>query len=152
VSILLRDVSGDDAAWSGGWLPSVAASVGHEGAGDTKSGRGKARATTRIIERDGERAGVLIYRLHARKRGAAIIELIATPPAYARRGSGMKAAALLEDELRARGVREIFAPAPAAHGIAMYFWIRLGYRPLKRDAWPCAREDVAWLVRRIDGR
>ena len=152
MSIVLRDAFGDDAAWSGGWLPAVAASVGHEGAGDTKSGRDKARATTRIIERDGERAGVLIYRLHARKRGAAIIELIATPPEHARRGSGMKAAALLEDELYARGVREIFAPAPATHGIAMYFWIRLGYRPLERDAWPCARDGVAWLVRHIDGR
>ncbi len=151
MSVVLRDASGDDAAWLGEWLPAVAASVGYEGA-STRVGRGKARATTRIIERDGERAGVLIYRLHGPKRGAAIIELIATPPGYARRGSGMKAAALVEDDLYTRGVREIFAPAPAAHGIAMYFWIRLGYRPLERDAWPCAREGVAWLVRSINDR
>lgn len=152
VSVVLRVASGDDAAWIDGWLPAVAVPVGRDSATEAKNGRGKTRATTRIIERDGERAGALIYRLHARKRGTAIIELIATPPEHARRGSGMKAAALLEDELSVRGIREIYAPAPAARGIAMYFWIRLGYRPLERDAWPCAREGIAWLVRRIDGR
>lgn len=151
VSVVLRAVSGDDAAWVGGWLPAAAASVGHEGGSDAKFGRDKT-SKTMIIERDGERVGVLIYRLHTPKRGKATIELIATPPEHARRGSGMKAAAMIEDELCAQGVREIYAPAPAAHGIAMYFWIRLGYRPLERDAWPCAREGVAWLVRRLDGR
>ena len=97
VSVDLRDVSGDDAAWIGAWLPSASASVGHEGGGDAKRWGGKARATTRIIERDGERVGALIYRLHGPKRGKAIIELIATPPEHARRGSGMKAAAVFED-------------------------------------------------------
>ena len=152
VSVVLRAVSGDDAAWNGGWLPAAAALVGYKGGGDAKCGRGKALATTRIIERDGERVGVLIYRLHTPKRGGGIIELIATPPEHARRGSGMKAAALVEDELHAQGVREIYAPAPAAHGIAMYFWIRLGYRPLERAAWPCAREGVVWLSLRLDER
>jgi hypothetical protein len=33
------------------------------------------------------------------------------------------------------------------HGIAMYFWIRLGYRPLMHSEWPCAREGIAWLAR-----
>jgi hypothetical protein len=91
--------------------------------------------------------GVVIWRTHG--RGVAIIGLIATPPEAARRGSGMQAAALLEDELRARGVRTVYAPAHAVHGIAMYFWIRLGYRPLLRGDWPCEREGVAWLMRRL---
>lgn len=157
MSVALRDASVRDAAWLAGWLPAVAASVGYElpvrpdGAARGKIAANKSN-TTLIIERDGERAGALIYRLHAPKRGSAVIELIATPPDQARRGSGMKAAALVEAELRARGAGEIYAPAPAMHGIAMYFWIRLGYRPLTSDAWPCARPGVAWLMRRIDCR
>jgi hypothetical protein len=100
-----------------------------------------------VIERDTEHVGLVVYRMHAPKRGDAIIELVATPPEHARNGAGGAAAALLEDELRRRGVRRIYAPAPAAHGIAMYFWNRLGYRPLLRGAWPCAHEGVAWLMR-----
>ena len=76
VSVVLRDALGDDAAWNGGWLPTAAALVGHKGESDAKSGRGKT-SKTMIIERDGERVGVLIYRLHTPKRGKAIIELIA---------------------------------------------------------------------------
>jgi hypothetical protein len=31
----------------------------------------------------------------------------------------------------------------------MYFWIRLGYRPLLRTEWPCERAGVAWLRREL---
>ena len=62
---------------------------------------------------------------------------------------GMSAAALVEDAVRAEGVRTLYAPAPAVHGIATYFWIRLGYRPLLREEWPCERVGVAWLVREL---
>jgi GNAT superfamily N-acetyltransferase len=140
VSVRLRAASPEDAAWLGAWLPAVEGYVE------------ETRAERRIIERDGDRAGIAIYRVHAPKRGAAIIELIATPPERARRGSGMRTIALLEDDLRARGVRMLYAPVAAAHGIAMYFWIRLGYRPLPRDAWPCERGGVVWLMRNIDER
>jgi hypothetical protein len=59
----------------------------------------------------------------------------------------MQAAALLEVQLRKARIQRIYAPASAAHGIAVYFWIRLGYRPLLRADWPCNREGVAWLAR-----
>jgi hypothetical protein len=103
-------------------------------------------ATERVIERDGRRVGVLRYHIR-RKTSDAIIDLIATPAADARRGVGMTAVALVEHELRASGARRAYAPAPESHGIAMYFWIRLGYRPLMRPAWPCERDGIAWLVR-----
>ncbi len=77
----------------------------------------------------------------------AIIELIALAPEHARRGLGMRAAAPAEEELRAGGAERILAPATEQHGIALYFWIRLGYRPLERAAWPCRRPATAWLVR-----
>jgi GNAT superfamily N-acetyltransferase len=137
VTVTLRVAKRADDAWLATWLPAAASSLGYALDGHA--------AERLIIQRDGERAGVAISRPH--HDDAAIIELIATPPEHARRGAGMEAAALLETRLRRRGVRTIYAPAPAVHGIAMYFWIRLGYRPLLRGAWPCEREGVAWLIR-----
>jgi hypothetical protein len=103
----------------------------------------------RIIERDSAAAGLLVYRLHAPERRTAIIELVATPSALARRGTGMTGTAMVEDELRSAGVRAVYAPAPAVHGIDVYFWIRLGYRPLQSSEWPCVRKGVAWLRRAL---
>jgi hypothetical protein len=103
----------------------------------------------RIVVRDGTDVGLVAYRLHDTTPAAALVEIVATPPEHARRGAGMAAAALVEGELRRAGVRTIYAPAPAVHGISMYFWIRLGYRPLPRTEWPCQRAGVAWLVRAI---
>jgi hypothetical protein len=156
VNVTLRPLAAHDITWLDSWLAPVAASVDY----DAVSGNGPgasllARAATerdlrpRVIERDAEPVGLLVYRLHAPRRRAATIELVATPAAEARRGAGMRAAALLEEELRSEGVTAIYAPAPAAHGIAMYFWVRLGYRPLMRPDWPCQRDGVAWLLRDI---
>jgi hypothetical protein len=68
----------------------------------------------------------------------------------ARRGAGMRAAVLVERQIRAKGMRTAYAPATAAHGISVYFWLRLGYRPLLRAEWPCARDGVVWLMRKLD--
>jgi hypothetical protein len=156
VTIALRPLLDADAAWLDGWLAPVAASVGYDEIDVTRPGAslreraqrdGGVRAT--VIVRDGADAGLAVYRRAALNRGSAIIEIVATPPASARKGSGMMAAALIEEELRTGGVRSLYAPAPAAHGITMYFWIRLGYRPLLRGQWPCERDGVAWLVREL---
>lgn len=154
--LTLRPAVDADVAWLDGWLTSVAASVAYgdaTGAGLGLSLVDRTRAErslrARIIMRDGGDAGLVVYRVDAPQRGSAIIEIIATPPEQARRGSGTSAAAAVEDELRAAGVRVVYAPAPVVHGIATYFWIRLGYRPLLRGEWPCERPDVAWLAREL---
>jgi hypothetical protein len=154
VNVALRPFISTDAAWLETWFSPVARSVGYDfldrpDAGQVLLSRVRSEKTLRahVIERDGDAAGVIVYRLHAPKRGAAIIEVVATPPSAARLGSGMTAAALVEDELRVEKVRSVYAPAPAIHGISMYFWIRLGYRPLLSPEWPCQPQGVAWLVR-----
>jgi hypothetical protein len=157
VSITLRLLATHDITWLDAWLAPVAASVGYHGGGGAGDAGISLLARTaaerdlraRVIERDGAPVGLLVYRLHAPRRSGAIIELVATPPAEARRGAGMRAAALVEEELQSEGVTKVYAPAPAARGIAMYFWIRLGYRPLMRGDWPCERAGVAWLLRDI---
>ena len=152
----LRALDGNDAAWLDEWLAPVAASVGYDELdggrpGATLLDRSSAnpRTRARIIVRDNDDVGLAVYRIDAPRRGDAVIEIVATRREFARRGSGMGAVALIEDELRAAGVGEVYAPAPAMHGIAVYFWIRLGYRPLMRAAWPCERAGVAWLARAL---
>ena len=156
MNVTLRPLAAHDITWLNAWLTPAAASVGYDGASVDAPGASLLARTAaerhlraRVIERDAEPVGLLVYRLHAPRRRAATIELVATPAAEARRGAGMRAAALLEKELRSEAVAMIYAPAPAAHGIAVYFWIRLGYRPLMRPDWPCQRDGVAWLLRDI---
>ena len=147
--ITLRPLAGEDAAWADGWLPSVAEGAGHDA---TDAARLLARArrerSLRVlaIERDGAPLGVLLCALDRRGR-TATIELVALAPKHARYGAGMRAAALAEADLRAAGARRIYAAATERHGISLYFWIRLGFRPLARDEWPCARAGTAWLSR-----
>ena len=152
----LRPLVAGDATWLDAWLPQTAGSVDYDGLDHARSCASLlARATrernarVRVIERDGATAGIAIYRLRTPRPSSAIIELIATPVAFARKGSGMSAARLVEDEMATAGVRTIYAPVAAKHGISMYFWIRLGYRPLLRTEWPCERAGVAWLRREL---
>jgi hypothetical protein len=152
VTTTLRALTAGDDDWLDAWLPAVAASVAYEGVaaeGAAASLRVRLREEkalgARIFERDGEPHGLIVFRRLDRTR--VLIELVATPAALARKCAAMQAMALLEEELSASGMRTVFAPAPAVHGIAMYFWIRLGYRPLLRGEWPCVRAGVAWLRR-----
>jgi hypothetical protein len=150
VNVALRSLVPDDAAWLDAWLPVVASRVGYDAtdaAALLERARRERSLRLRIIEREGTPAGIAVYHLNTPKRGAALFELIATPAEHARHGAGMTAAALAEDDMRATGVRVAYAPAPAIHGISLYFWIRLGYAPLLRPEWPCARVGVAWLRR-----
>jgi GNAT superfamily N-acetyltransferase len=152
VNVRLRSLVVADASWADAWLPDVAGSVGHD-ARDVASllARGKKERglLARAIERERDPIGVALARSAWAKPGAGIIELVALPPEHARRGYGTRAAALIELELRDAGSTRVYVPAPAVHGIAMYFWIRLGYHPLMRDAWPCQRDNVAWMVRQL---
>jgi len=156
VNVALREIAGDDAAWLDTWLGAVAESVGYDAINTADAAAslvGRLRAEpalrARIIERDGASVGAIVYRLHAPRRDASMIEFVGTPPAEARRGSGMAAAALVERDMRDAGTKIAYAPTPDRHGIAIYFWIRLGYRPLPSAEWPCGREGVAWMARRL---
>jgi len=152
----LRPFTAGDSAWLDEWFAPVAASVGYSGLDLTHPGASLlsrigaiSPPIARVIVREDVCAGIVICSLDTPRVSAAIVEIIATTPEAARRGSGMAAAAAIERELQAVGVRTIYAPAPAIHGIDVYFWIRLGYHPILRGGWPCSRPGVAWLSRDI---
>lgn len=154
--LALRPVAVADTGWLDTWLAPVAAAVGYSELDSEHAGqwlldalRAEHGRQGRIVVRDGDPVGLVVYRVHAPRDDAAIVEMVATRPEYARRGSGMTAVAAVEDALRRQGVGAVYAPAPAVHGIATYFWIRLGYRPLLRAEWPCERAGVAWFTRQL---
>ena len=154
--VRLRPFSDADASWLEGWLGAVASAGGYDPIDRAEAAnsllarlRDEPSLRARIIEREGVDAGIILYRVHAPHGGDAMFELVAVPDAHARRGSGMMAAAVAERELLELGVRTVYAPAAEVHGIAVYFWIRLGYAPLQRGDWPCERPGVLWLRRDI---
>lgn len=98
-------------------------------------------------------AGVVLFDVPA--AGAASVPFLAIDPARRYRGLGGEAALALERHLRLRhGLSRVFAPVPDGRGLAVYFWLRLGYRPLTRSGapWPLAglggrTLPGIWLVR-----
>lgn len=148
MNVSLRELRGDDASWLDGWLGACAASVGY-GAIDQAAA---APSLFKRLESDDVRACVIVAAedvgiVTYRAATPATIEFVGVQPAHARCGYGHAGATLVEGILQAAGARTIYAPAPAVHGIAVYFWIRLGYRPLLQGEWPRACTEVAWFRR-----
>lgn len=79
-----------------------------------------------ITSPEGERLG----RLTLREEGEeVVIEALCIAPERRGYGAGSEALALLLEGLP-RGVRRLRAWAPGTLGLAVYFWIRHGFRPL----------------------
>ena len=147
VTVRLRACAPEDASWLEGWLPRVAGTAGYDAPTLIDAVAGDRAACARIVVHEDAPCGVVVSRAPVDGRG--VIELVAVTPSASRRGAGMQAAALVENELKADGARSIIAPASERHGISVYFWIRLGYRPLRRNAWPAESSGIAWFVRDI---
>jgi GNAT superfamily N-acetyltransferase len=153
VNVRLRPITAEDAPWLDRWLALAGGLTGTDVVDPARPGESIARRLkaersliASVVERDADPSGIVLLRSNTPRSGAATFELVAVEPRHARRGVGQRAAALAEDALPAR-TRVLYAPAPATHGISLYFWIRLGYRPLLRAGWPCERAGIAWLAR-----
>ena len=86
--------------------------------------------------------------------GYASIPFIAVWPSRRFRGLGGEAALAIERWLRRGGFKRVLAPVPDVRGLAVYFWLRLGYRALLREEanWPLlSLNDVQpagiWMAR-----
>jgi hypothetical protein len=85
----------------------------------------------RFSDQQGDPIGLAVVLLDLPVKGAASLPFVAVAPSRRFRGLGGEAALALERHLRVRhGVERLFAPVPDGRGLAVYFWLRLGYRPL----------------------
>ena len=69
------------------------------------------------------------------------------------RGLGSEAVLALEEEASGLGLARRFAAGVGADaGRVLYFWLRLGYRPLLQAhlPWPSPRKGVVWMVRETE--
>ncbi|MBI2723686.1 MAG: GNAT family N-acetyltransferase [Chloroflexi bacterium] len=153
VTVSLRSIMAGDRTWLRSWLPAALhalrpAEDGGRLADDIALEAGG--RLVRVVMRDGDAAGVVSARAESPARGQATIEVVCTPVDAARRGTGMEGAAAMEALLVEGGATRIYAPAVERHGISVYFWIRLGYRPLLRSEWPSACDGLIWMARDID--
>lgn len=127
------------------WLPKTAADAGCE----------RWSSETAIREATGDEGALtsddcfLAFEIGVHLPRAAQIELLAVPPGRRRLGIGSRTALAIEKRLR-RSADAIYVAVPARLGLALYFWLRLGYRPLLQPDWPARLDDASvWMVRKL---
>jgi GNAT superfamily N-acetyltransferase len=111
-----------------------------------------------VTRSGGEAIGVAVASPDSPVKGAASVPFLAVTPEARFRGLGGEAGLALDRYLRAHHrFQLIYAPVPEARGLAVYFWLRLGFRPLlTSDApWPVLGLSGAplpgiWLLRDAD--
>jgi ribosomal protein S18 acetylase RimI-like enzyme len=78
---------------------------------------------------------------------AATIEFVAVQPERRRLGVGGRAVLATEQALSGLATC-LYVAVRAEIGIALYFWLRLGYRPLLQGDWPNKpSRDSVWMRR-----
>ena len=111
-----------------------------------------------ITDGQGLALGAAIVLLGRPGPGAAVVPLLAIDPSRRFRGLGGEAALALERYLRLQhGIETVYAPIPDGRGLAVYFWLRQGYRPLTAAAGPGVLIGLSaeprpgiWMVREQD--
>ena len=145
----LRSLRASDVASLVTWLPSVAGAAGCERWSSANALRDAAGRKDVLLYHDDAGEAFVAYALDTPARGAARVELLAVAPDKRRLGIAGRAALALEKRL-ARSTERIYVAVPASIGLALYFWLRLGYRPLTQREWPEALErTAAWMVREL---
>lgn len=90
------------------------------------------------------------------RRRALIWTWLAIDARWRAYGYGGAAVPLLERAASEVGAGVALTPLPPDNGVALYFWLRLGYTPLRsvpvdRAEWPAGAEsDALWMQRPLD--
>jgi GNAT superfamily N-acetyltransferase len=84
-----------------------------------------------ISDLEGTPMGLVLVGLDSPASGDATIVFLAMQPERRYRGLGGEAGLAVERLVRERaGARGVYAGVPEGRGLAVYFWLRLGFRPL----------------------
>lgn len=107
-----------------------------------------------ISDTDGTATGAAVVLPNAPSDGCATIPFLATEPERRFRGLGGEAGLALDRWLRSTGYQKVYAPVPDGRGLAVYFWLRLGFRPLMTPESPGALHGLSqepvrgiWMLR-----
>ncbi len=129
------------------WLPDVARDAGCERWSNPTSLR-KAIPSAHALT-NSDRTVFVEYTPNAPQRSAATVRFLAVEPAARRVGLGGRTALELEQRLRPT-CRQVYVAVPSRIGIALYFWLRLGYGPLTEVASPSnSIDDATWMTRQL---
>jgi RimJ/RimL family protein N-acetyltransferase len=102
---------------------------------------------------DGEVVGLLDRRAPYPAWDWLAVGFLALAEPYRGRGLGSESVLALEEDARRRGLAHRFAAGVGADaGRALYFWLRLGYRPLLQAdlPWPSPGKGIVWMVRETE--
>jgi hypothetical protein len=102
--------------------------------------------------------GLALVRIDTPTPGDATIAFLAMQPGRRFRGLGGEAGLAVERLARERlGVQRVYAGVPEGRGLAVYFWLRLGFRPLSTAEAPRALLGLTgeskpgiWMLREPD--
>jgi ribosomal protein S18 acetylase RimI-like enzyme len=145
----LRSLRASDVASITAWLPAIASAIGCERWSSEDALSDAIERKQVLLYHDDAGEAFVAYALDAPKRGAARIELLAVAPDNRRLGIAGRAALALERRLTPAAKR-IYVAVPSTIGLALYFWLRLGYRPLTQRDWPELLEGAStWMVREL---
>lgn len=93
---------------------------------------------------NGEEVGRLCYALP--EPGILVIEALEVAPEFRGYGVGSEAAGLIVEGARSHGCTRVRALAPGRIGLSVYFWTRMGFRPLHGKA----PAEGIWFERTLD--
>ena len=145
----LRSLRASDVASLATWLPAIASAIGCERWSSEDALNGAVGRKDALLYHDDAGEAFVAYAPDTPKRGAARVELLAVAPDKRRLGIAGRAALALERRL-ARSTKRIYVVVPSTIGLALYFWLRLGYRPLTQREWPTPLEGTStWMVREL---
>ena len=148
-TIRLHSVRPADAARLTTWLPDIAAEAGWADWADPDS-ISRSIHDPQVLT-DESSMVFLAFELASPVPGAARVDFLAVSPDQRRLGIGGRTALALERRLRGKAKR-VYVQVPASIGLALYFWLRLGYQPLTRRDWPATPVDGApavWMMRKL---
>jgi ribosomal protein S18 acetylase RimI-like enzyme len=146
----LRPLARRDIQRLAAWLPGAARAAGCDLWADTPNLSTAIKRDDVLV--DGSTGAFLHIEAAAPHGGEARVHFLAVDPEQRRLGLGGRVALTLEELLRGSAER-IYVAVPADFGLALYFWLRLGYRPLTQREWPTSPErgPSVWMVRELAG-
>lgn len=147
--VKLHPIRPADAERLATWLPDVAAEAGWADWADPDS-LSRSIHNPQVLT-DESSTAFLAFELASPAPSAARVDFLAVSPERRRLGIGGRTALALERRLRGKAT-SVYTLVPASIGLALYFWLRLGYQPLAQGDWPTAKETgppSIWMKREL---